>query len=140
VQIAKQAQRPGPEPLELSRQLVTQRGSRADEILPPAGQRPQRFRRIRVGLEHPEAVIVGARQLADHERVKAIRLAARDPKPIAGRWRLIREVDRHATAAMGVAPDRIAFRPRSWTIAIRVPTSSSAISTSATGHAAAPIW
>src|SRR5450755_4588321 len=69
VQIAKQAQRSGPEALKLGPQLVAKRGPRADEILPPAGQRPQRLRRIRVRLEHPEAVIVGARQLAQHERV-----------------------------------------------------------------------
>ncbi len=36
--------------------------------------------------------------------------------------------------------DCIAWRPRTWTIAIRVLTSSSAINTSATGQAAAPIW
>ena len=89
VQIAKQAQRSGPEALKLGPQLVAKRGPRADEILPPAGQRPQRLRRIRVRLEHPEAVIVGARQLAQHERVKPIRLAARHAKPIAGRRDLI---------------------------------------------------
>ena len=33
--------------------------------------------------------MVGARQLADHERVKPIRLAARDAKPIARRRDLI---------------------------------------------------
>jgi hypothetical protein len=52
-----------------------------DEILACAGQRPQRLGLVAVGLEHPEAVMIGARQLAEHERVKAIRLAARDAKP-----------------------------------------------------------
>ena len=72
MQIAKQAQRAGPKALELGPQLVAQRGPGTHEVLPPAGQRPQRLGLIAVGLEHPEAVAVGTRQLADHERVKPI--------------------------------------------------------------------
>ena len=87
--MGEQVKRSGPEPLKLGTQLVGQRRPRADEILPPAGQRPQRLGLIAIGLEHPEAVIVGARQLAEHERVKPIGLPARDPKSIASRRDLV---------------------------------------------------
>jgi hypothetical protein len=72
VEMVEQAERAGPEPLELGAELVGQRGSRADEVLPRPGQRPQRLGLIAVGLEHPEAVTVGAGQLAEHERVEPI--------------------------------------------------------------------
>src|SRR5207253_3573471 len=49
VHVAEQRQRPGPEPLELCPQLVHDPGARGDEILPRAGQRPDRLRPIRVG-------------------------------------------------------------------------------------------
>jgi hypothetical protein len=89
VEMGEQAERAGPEALELGSQLVGQRGPCADEVLPRPGQRPQRLGLIAVGLQHPEAVMVGARQLAEHERVEAIGLSARDPKPIAGRRDLV---------------------------------------------------
>ena len=76
MQNAKQPQRPGPEPPKLGAQLVDQRRPGADEVFAPTGQRPQRLGLIAVGLEHPEAVAVSTRQLADHERVKPIRLPA----------------------------------------------------------------
>jgi len=60
---------------------VGERDPALDEILSRARQRPQRLGLIAVGLKHPEAVMVGARQLAQHERVEAIGLAARDAKP-----------------------------------------------------------
>ena len=72
MQIAKEPQRAGPEALKLSAQLVHQRRTRPDQVLAPAGQRAQRLGLIAIGLEHPEAVMIGARQLAQHKRVKAI--------------------------------------------------------------------
>ena len=87
--MGEQVKRSGPEPLKLGTQLVSQRRPCADEILPRPGQRPQRLGLIAIGLEHPEAVMVGARQLAEHERVKPIGLPARDPKPIASRRNLV---------------------------------------------------
>ena len=77
----EQADRTGPEPLELRAQLAAQRHPGVHEILPRAGQRPERLCLIRVGLEHPEAMAVGARQLAQHERVEPVGLAARGPEP-----------------------------------------------------------
>src|SRR5580704_8011551 len=68
VQIAEQAERPGPEPLELGPQLVDQRRPGTDQIFPPAGQRPDRLRGIRIGLQHPEAMMIGPRELAQNER------------------------------------------------------------------------
>ena len=90
VHVAKQPQRTGPEPLELCAELVDDPGARLDEILPRAGQRPDRLRLIGIGLEHPEAVMIGARELTEHERVKPIRLPARDPEPVTRRRHLVR--------------------------------------------------
>ena len=84
VQIPEQAQRTRPEPRKLRAQLVGQRGPRADEILSCSGQRPERLRLVAVRLQDPEAVVTGARQLAQHERVKPIGLPARGAKAIAG--------------------------------------------------------
>jgi hypothetical protein len=72
VHVAKQRERPGPEPLKLSAELVDDRGASPNEILPCSGQRPDRLRAIRIGLKYPEAVMIGARELAQHERVKPI--------------------------------------------------------------------
>jgi hypothetical protein len=41
-------------------------------VLTRTGHRLPRPGLIQVGLQHPEAVMVGARQLAEHERVKSI--------------------------------------------------------------------
>ncbi len=85
VHAAEDPKRPGPQAFKRDPQLVDQRWARTDEILPPASQRPDRLRRIRVGFHQPEAVMVGTRQLTEHERVKPIRLAARDPETITRR-------------------------------------------------------
>ena len=49
VHVTEQPQRPGPEPLELGAELVDDPGARRDEILPRAGQRPDRLRLIESG-------------------------------------------------------------------------------------------
>ena len=59
VHVAKQAQRTGPEPLQLGAELVDDPGTRGDEILPRAGQRPQRLRPVGTGRENAEPVTVG---------------------------------------------------------------------------------
>jgi hypothetical protein len=79
----EQADRAGPEPIELGAQLAGQRDPRRDEILPRAAQRPQRLGLIAIGLQDPEAVAVGACQLTQHEPVKPVGLPARRAKPIA---------------------------------------------------------
>jgi hypothetical protein len=84
VEIAEQPDRSRPEPLELGAQLVGQRHPGLHEILSRASQCPQRLGLIAVGLQYPEAMVVGARQLAQHERVEAVRLAARGAEPGAG--------------------------------------------------------
>jgi hypothetical protein len=89
VEILEQADRPGPEARELCAQLVAQRDLGVHEILARAGQRSERLGLVAVGLEHPEAMAVGARELADHERVEPVGLAARDPEPGAGRGDLV---------------------------------------------------
>ena len=55
-----------------------------NEILATAGQRSERLGLIAVGLQNPGAIAVGARELAQHERVEPVGLAARDPKPRPG--------------------------------------------------------
>ncbi len=70
-----------------------------DEILPRAGQRPDRLRLIAVGLEHPEAVMIGPRELTQHERVKPIGLPARDPEPIPRGRDLVRVQRQHRSPA-----------------------------------------
>ena len=84
MQIPEQAQRTRPEPRKLRAQLVGQRGPGANQVLSCSGQRPQRLGLIAVGLQDPEAVVIGARQLAQHERVKPIGLPSRGAKAIAG--------------------------------------------------------
>ncbi len=84
VQIPEQAQRTGPEPLKLRAQLVTQRGPGANQVLSCSGQRPERLSLIAVGLQDPEAVVIGPRELAQHKRVKPIGLPSRGAKAIAG--------------------------------------------------------
>ena len=93
--MTEQPQRSGPEPLELGTELVNDPGARRDEILPRAGQRADRFRFIAVGLEYPEAVMIGARELTEHERIKPIRLPARDPEPVTRRRHLVRMQRQH---------------------------------------------
>ena len=89
VQAREQSQRAGPEPRQLSAQLVGQRGPGADQIFTGSGQRSERLGLIRVGLEHPKAVMIGPRQLAQHERVKPVGLPTRRAKPITSRRDLI---------------------------------------------------
>jgi hypothetical protein len=83
MQVREQPQRSGPEPLKLRTQLVGQRGARPNQILARPRQRSQCLGLIAIRLEYPEAMVIGARQLAQHERVEAIGLPARDPEPIA---------------------------------------------------------
>jgi hypothetical protein len=80
-ELLEQADRARPEPLELGAQLTAQRDPGVHEILARTGQRPQRLRLVRVGLEHPEAMAVCARELAQHERVEPVGLTARSPEP-----------------------------------------------------------
>ena len=80
---------PGPEALQLCAQLVAQRRARLHEILPAAAQRPQRLGLVAVGLKYAEAMVIGAGELAQHERVEPVRLAARDAEPRAGRGDLV---------------------------------------------------
>ena len=111
VQIAEQAERPGPEPLELGPQLVDQRRPGTDQILPPAGQRPDRLRGIRIGLQHPEAMMIGPRQLAQNERVKPIGLAARHAEPVTGRRHLVGVQRQHPQARVQEPLDHQPVRP-----------------------------
>ena len=111
MQIAEQAKRSGPEPLQLGPQLVDQRRPGTDQILPPAGQRPDRLRGIRVGLEHPEAMMIGPRELAQHERVKPIGLAARHAKPVTGRRHLIGVQRQHPQPRVQQPLDHQPVRP-----------------------------
>ena len=89
VQAREQPERTGPETRKLSPQLVDQRGPGAHQILSCSGQRSERLGLIRIGLEHPEAVVIGPRQLAQHERVEPIGLPARGPEPITRRRDLV---------------------------------------------------
>ena len=63
--------------------------TRVDQVLAGAAQRAQRLGLVAVGLKHPEAMAVGARQLAQHERVEPVGLAARDAEPRASRGDLV---------------------------------------------------
>ena len=58
-------------------------------VWPELRQRPQRLGLIRIGLQHPETVMIGPRQLAQHERIEPIRLPARGPEPITRRRDLV---------------------------------------------------
>jgi hypothetical protein len=89
VQAREQPERTGPEPRQLSAQLVGQRGPAGDQIFTCTGQRPQRLGLIAIGLQHPEAVMIGPRQLAQHERVEPIGLPARRAEPIPRRGDLV---------------------------------------------------
>jgi hypothetical protein len=89
IEIVKQTDRAGPEPLKLSTQLIGHRHPRADEILSGPGQGPQRLGLIAVGFKDPEAMSIGPGQLTQHEPVKPIGLPARRAKPIARRLDLI---------------------------------------------------
>ena len=81
LELVEDPDRAGPEALQLGAQLVAQRHARLHEILPAAAQRPQRLGLVAVGLKYPEAMVIGARELAQHERVEPVRLAARDAEP-----------------------------------------------------------
>jgi hypothetical protein len=84
VERAEQTDRRGPEPFELGAQLVAQPNPGLHQILSAAAQRPQRLGLVTVGLEHAKAMAVGSGELAQHERVEPVGLAARDPKPGPG--------------------------------------------------------
>jgi hypothetical protein len=89
VDLGEDPRRAGPELLELGAQLVGQRHARVNEVLTRARERAQRLGRVRVRHQHTEAVAVGAGQLGQHKRVKAVALAARRAKPRAHRGDLI---------------------------------------------------
>jgi len=80
---------PRPEGGQLIAQLVGQPDPRVHQAIPRSGHRPQRLGLVAVGLEHPEAVAVGARQLGQHEAVKTVALATRNAKPRAHRLDLV---------------------------------------------------
>ena len=80
VELREPLDRTRPEPLELRPQLAAERNALLDQEPPAAGQRPQRLRLIAVRNKRPKAVMIGSRQLAEHERVKAVRLPARRPR------------------------------------------------------------
>jgi hypothetical protein len=82
IQGGEQADRPGPEPLQLGAELVGQRNPRGDQILPRAGQRSQRLGLIRIRFQDPEAMRVGTGELAQHEAVTPVGLPARGAEPI----------------------------------------------------------
>jgi hypothetical protein len=60
--------------VEFATQLVAKRHASLRELLASTGERPQRLGLVGVGLKCAEAVMIGARQLAEHERVKRLRL------------------------------------------------------------------
>ena len=84
----------GPEALELGARLVGQRDAGLHEVLARAAERQQRLGLIAVGHHHAEAVTVGARTHAEHERVEAVGLAARGPKTRSDGVHLV-GMDRH---------------------------------------------
>ena len=89
VEIAEDHGRSGPEALQLSAQLVAQRHALLDQQLAPACERPERLGPVAVGHQLAEAMRVGAREFAQHERVEAVGLTARGTKPRAGRGDLV---------------------------------------------------
>ena len=109
--MAKQPERPGPKPLELCSELVDDPGARLDEILSCPGQRSDRLGVIAVRLEHSEAVMVGARELAEHERVEPIGLPARDPEPVARGRDLVRMYRQHPQTRIQQPLDKQPVRP-----------------------------
>jgi hypothetical protein len=73
-----------PEPLQLGAQLIGERHPGRDQVLAPAAQRPQRLGLVAVGLEYPEAMVIGSRELAQHEAVEPVGLATRGSEAGAG--------------------------------------------------------
>jgi hypothetical protein len=88
--------RAGPEAIQLGSELVAQRHPGADQVLASAAQRSERLGLVAVGLQHPEAMMIGARELAQHEAVEPVGLAARDPKPRTGRSDLVGMQGQHS--------------------------------------------
>jgi len=84
----------GPEALQLGAQLVSQRDPGLHEVLAGTAQGAQRLGVVAVGDQNLEAVMVGARELAEHERVEAIGLPAAGPEARARRCDLV-GMDRH---------------------------------------------
>jgi hypothetical protein len=111
VELGEQADRPGPEPLELRPQLTSQRDPSVHEVLARTGQCAQRLRRVRVGVEHREAMAVGARQLARHERVEPVGLAARSPEPRPRGCDLLRMYRQHPQPRVQQPFDQQLVRP-----------------------------
>jgi len=61
---------------ELGPELVGEPDPGGDQVLPRPGEDAQGARLVAVALEGAEAVVVGARELGEHEGVEAVRLAA----------------------------------------------------------------
>lgn len=80
---------PGQKASSLRPELVGERDARLHEVLASAGQRPQRLRLVAVGLEHAQAVHVGAAELGEHVAVEPVRLAAGDAVAVAGGGELV---------------------------------------------------
>jgi hypothetical protein len=72
-----------PEALQLCAQLVGARDAMGDEVLARAGERAQRRRGVIVWDQDTEAVIVGACELGEEERVGAVDLATGVTEPRA---------------------------------------------------------
>ena len=94
VDVFEDHRRARPVALEFGAELVRERDPGLDQVLTRAGQRPQRLGLIAVGHQDAEAVAVGPRELAEHERVEPIRFAAGGAKPRAGGGDLV-GMDRH---------------------------------------------
>ena len=102
-----------PEPLQLGAQLVCQRRAHPDQILPRAGQRPQRLGLITVRLKHPEAMMIGTRQLAQHERARQLPPAAKPSRAAAaGGCTPPAPIRRHQALRRSTPPSRPAAAQR----------------------------
>ena len=111
VEIAEEPDRAGPEALEFAPQLVAERDASLHEVLARTGERPQRFGLVGVGLKDAEAVMIGARQLTQDERVKPVGLAARGAEPRAGGRDLVGVDRQHPQPGIQQPLDQHPIRP-----------------------------
>lgn len=95
----------GPEAGELGAQAVGELDAGGDQVVARARQRLQRHRLIAGGREPGEAVVVGARELAEHEGVEAVGLAARRPEALPGGLDLVGMDRQHLDPGGQQAPD-----------------------------------
>jgi hypothetical protein len=96
VDVGEDALGAGPEAVELGAQLVGELDAHGDEVLACAQQRLQRDRLVAGGRERGEAVLIGAAELAEHERVEAIGLARGRAEAIARGGELVGMDRQHA--------------------------------------------